>query len=376
MKKPVIIWLLAMLGIITLLVVASGCSGGPAGAEVPPDPFTAVWGPGTDHIVTFSGDSAGHKAGEKSVFTLKLRNNANDRWEGEYLVQLLDKNSIVQEIARDTFRVSSGLEPVIQIEVTWNEDLDGPYGLSLYVPVRGAQSITTIWIGEKGGQAAGPWPSLSSHPHLWPEMTQVTEEEARQEAEEFVRNSATFTFDGMEETLELTETLYPDKENAWQFVFSFDSRHAGYGDRIGQMLAQVITPHEAVVTFENGRIVNAVMDGVWDMISQETIGEDIVIEPAPIHEVDIVIMESYPEQIGVNIELGLKDGCTTFHDAVVTREGHTVNIAVTAQRPADAVCTQEYSYYTKNLNLGSDFERGVTYTLNVNDYTTTFTYPD
>jgi len=130
------------------------------------------------------------------------------------------------------------------------------------------------------------------------------------------------------------------------------------------------------VTFENGRIVNAVMDGVWDMISQETIGEDIVIEPAPIHEVDIVIMESYPEQIGVNIELGLKDGCTTFHDAVVTREGHTVNIAVTAQRPAGAVCTQEYSYYTKNLNLGSDFERGVTYTLNVNAYTTTFTYPD
>jgi hypothetical protein len=67
----------------------------------------------------------------------------------------------------------------------------------------------------------------------------------------------------------LAETLYPDIENAWTFVIRFESRHAGYGDRTGQMLAQVITTHEAVVTVERGAIESAIMDEKWDMINQK-----------------------------------------------------------------------------------------------------------
>jgi len=96
-----------------------------------------------------------------------------------------------------------------------------------------------------------------------------TGEQARRTAEEFVRNSATFQFDGIGDSLELVETLYPDMEYAWQFVFRFESRHAGYGDRTGQMLAQVITPHEAVITVERGEVINAIMDEKWDMMAQE-----------------------------------------------------------------------------------------------------------
>ncbi len=98
------------------------------------------------------------------------------------------------------------------------------------------------------------------------------EEEARQTAENFVKNSPTFTFDGMPETLTLVETLYPDIEGAYQFVFSFESRHGGYGDRTGQMVLQAITPHEVSVVVENGIVKNALMDGVWDMLEQTTIG--------------------------------------------------------------------------------------------------------
>jgi hypothetical protein len=80
-------------------------------------------------------------------------------------------------------------------------------------------------------------------------------------------------------------------------------------------------------------------------------------------------------QVGVHIKGGLRDGCTTFHDAVVTREGNSVNIEITVQRPKDAICTQVYSFFEENLNLGSDFTSGTTYNLIVNDYTTTFVYP-
>ncbi len=109
----------------------------------------------------------------------------------------------------------------------------------------------------------------------WDMMAQqfitIGEEEARQIAREFVIDSPTFAFDGILATLELAETLHPDIENAWTFVFRFESAHAGYGDRTGQMLAEVITPHEAHVTVENGEVVSALMDEKWDMLSQRLV---------------------------------------------------------------------------------------------------------
>jgi len=102
-------------------------------------------------------------------------------------------------------------------------------------------------------------------------VTQMTKEGSQAIAEEFVRNSPTFSFDGMEETLKLTETLTARCPFCWSFTFEFDSRAAGYGDRTGKMLAQVITHHRAVVMVQLHEITSAVMDEKWDMIMQREI---------------------------------------------------------------------------------------------------------
>ena len=98
---------------------------------------------------------------------------------------------------------------------------------------------------------------------------QMSEEESQKIAEEFLRNSPTFVFDGIEDTLRLTDTLRARCPYCWVFIFEFDSRHAGYGDRTGQMLAQVITSHRAVIAVEQFEITSAVMDDKWDMISRK-----------------------------------------------------------------------------------------------------------
>jgi hypothetical protein len=175
----------------------------------------------------------------------------------------------------------------------------------------------------------------------------------------------------MTETLELTGTTQTD--NGWQFTYEFDSRHAGCGDRTGEMLAQVVTHHAAVITVEEGKVTVAVMDDYWDMKNKGAL-EDYEISLAPIHEVTVSFMESYPVQVGVHIQGGLRDGCTEFHDIEITRESDTVNITVTVQHPKDKVCPAIYGYFEKYINLGSNFTTGTTYTLNVNDFTTTFTY--
>lgn len=97
-------------------------------------------------------------------------------------------------------------------------------------------------------------------------LTEMSEEWSRNIAEEFVMNSPTFSYDGIEETLELTNTLTARCPFCWAFTFEFDSRHAGYGNREGEVLAQVITPHKAVIIMDKGEIVSAVMDGKWDIL--------------------------------------------------------------------------------------------------------------
>lgn len=96
-----------------------------------------------------------------------------------------------------------------------------------------------------------------------------TEEESLEIARNFVLNSPTYKFDG--EDLRYIETSKGKCVYCWQFVFKFTSRSAGYGDRSGQMVAQMITPHEAVIVVENGKVTSAVLDGKWDMINQKMI---------------------------------------------------------------------------------------------------------
>jgi len=96
------------------------------------------------------------------------------------------------------------------------------------------------------------------------------------------------------------------------------------------------------------------------------------IRMAPIHEVQINIAESYPPQVMLYIKGGLSDGCTTFHEITKERDGNTINIRVTTQRPKDVMCTQVYDFFEKNLNLGSDFISGEKYIIQVNDTTHIF----
>ncbi len=135
--------------------------------------------------------------------------------------------------------------------------------LPVITPHRVVVTVETMEIVE--AVMDGKWNMLAQ------QLISMNEDAARDMAEDFVRNSPTFAFDGIPATLGLVETVYPDIENAWTFVFEFQSAYAGYGDRTGQMLAQVITPHEIHITVQNGEVVSALMDGQWNMINQEMV---------------------------------------------------------------------------------------------------------
>ena len=108
--------------------------------------------------------------------------------------------------------------------------------------------------------------------------------------------------------------------------------------------------------------------------SPKTTEPQVIIALAPIDEVTINIIKTNPAQISVHIKGGLPDGCTQFNGIETTREDLIITIKVTTQHPKDAICPAIYTWFEKDINLGSNFTIGTTYTVKVNDHTAVFTY--
>jgi len=150
--------------------------------------------------------------------------------------------------------------------LVWTSSIDGQIGTGTSC-TRDDLSVGahTITLTVTDNDTATGSDSVSVGVNLPVEMT---EEIARQLAEDFVRNSPTFTSEGIEGTLQLVDTQYIDTENAWQFIFQFESLSAGYGDSARQTPLQDILQHEVMIIVEQGIVQSAIMDGLWDMINQ------------------------------------------------------------------------------------------------------------
>ena len=100
-----------------------------------------------------------------------------------------------------------------------------------------------------------------------------------------------------------------------------------------------------------------------------------VEEAAPIEEIEVLFLESFPVQHRLRVVSGLPSGCAAFERIDVERDGTTFNVSVVNTVPApgeDVACTMIYGIVEHTVELGSDLETGTEYTVNVNDRTTTF----
>lgn len=91
-------------------------------------------------------------------------------------------------------------------------------------------------------------------------------------AQKFIVTSHTFAFDGNINTLD-TEYVGSTKSIPPQYMIkiAFDSTHGGFGNREGQMLTQVITPHKMELIVSEGTVISAVTDEVWDELNNQFI---------------------------------------------------------------------------------------------------------
>ncbi len=89
-------------------------------------------------------------------------------------------------------------------------------------------------------------------------------------AQRYVPTSPTFAFDGDINTLK-TEYVGATKSIPPQHMIhaTFESSHGGFGNREGQMITQVITPHEMNIMVSEGTVISAVTDDIWDELNHQ-----------------------------------------------------------------------------------------------------------
>jgi hypothetical protein len=94
---------------------------------------------------------------------------------------------------------------------------------------------------------------------------------------------------------------------------------------------------------------------------------------APIDSLDVQVLESNPPQYMLSVRAGLPSGCAERNRYDTERAAEAITVTVLNWMPTDnAPCTMMYGSYELNINLGSDFQAGTTYSVNVNDKKTSF----
>lgn len=94
---------------------------------------------------------------------------------------------------------------------------------------------------------------------------------------------------------------------------------------------------------------------------------------APIDRLDVRVLESSPPQYVLSIRAGLPGGCAEKNSHVAERSVEAITVTVLNWMPAGSQpCTMIYGSYELNINVGSDFRPGTTYSVIVNDKRTVF----
>ena len=95
---------------------------------------------------------------------------------------------------------------------------------------------------------------------------------------------------------------------------------------------------------------------------------------APIDGLEVLTLESFPPQYVIRVSAGLPNGCAQPAGYEASRSADLIEIRVHNSLPeAQVVCTAIYGMYELSIALGSRFESGLIYTIQVNDQSVNFT---
>lgn len=146
---------------------------------------------------------------------------------------------------------------------------------------------------------------------------------------------------------------------------------AEYGDYVIAVVGLQPYPHSERSIAPDDYVVTLVVTEKTASETPEPPG-DFIIREIPISSIEVLILESVPYQIHLHVTGNFQDGCSALHDVTHKREGNTVTVSITSERPKDAFCTLNTPSYDDVISLEGGFLPG-DYTVLVNGMHENFT---
>lgn len=142
--------------------------------------------------------------------------------------------------------------------------------IALIAGIIASIAIVGYFILVQSNVASNPTVEEKPSGKIRADVFEAQRDQAIELARTFTMDAPTFAFDGIPETLtvEYVSILesYPVQ---YRIKVTFDSAQAGFGNRTGQMLSQVITPHTMDVIVSEGNVISAVIDEQWDDLNHQ-----------------------------------------------------------------------------------------------------------
>ena len=110
------------------------------------------------------------------------------------------------------------------------------------------------------------------------------------------KKASTYLFDGFDLELQESRAL-DDCPFCYEFIYSFFSRSAGYGDRKDQMTAQVITSHIIKIKIENGVVTEGITDGIFLETENRMLQEEAAKTEEEFLEIEVYFGKTGEEEV-------------------------------------------------------------------------------
>ena len=95
------------------------------------------------------------------------------------------------------------------------------------------------------------------------------------------------------------------------------------------------------------------IDDILEDIGAPPEGDGTIIANMPIQEIEVLLAESDPVQVTVEVNGWLPDSCTAHHETHLTQEENTITIQITTTRPKDFACATVVTEYQERISIGT-----------------------
>lgn len=99
--------------------------------------------------------------------------------------------------------------------------------------------------------------------------------------------------------------------------------------------------------------IDKILDSGDETSNGGNLDDSWIITDMPVRKVTVLIAESLPVQVTVEVIGYLPDGCTTRHETKQSREGNTVTIQMTMKRSEDKICTKVVTDIREQIYIGT-----------------------